>query len=92
MCIRDSTYGVASFNVSPSSFGKYFSKLGCFCFEKQKLDKGEKKNLIKENPEKVKELLKKLNQEVSNGRATPGNSVKNDRLVKFLHGGVSLPE
>ena len=38
----ETTYGVASFNVSPSSFGKYFSKLGCFCFEKQKLDPGEK--------------------------------------------------
>ena len=34
--------GVASFNVSPSSFGKYYSKLGCFCFEKQILQAGEK--------------------------------------------------
>jgi cytochrome c oxidase assembly protein subunit 11 len=33
----DTTYGVASFNVSPASFGKYYSKLGCFCFEKQAL-------------------------------------------------------
>ena len=40
------TYGVASFNVSPSSFGKYFSKLGCFCFEKQKLEAGEKAKYI----------------------------------------------
>ncbi len=31
------TARVASFNVSPSSFGKYYSKLGCFCFEKQEL-------------------------------------------------------
>ena len=28
----ETTYGVASFNVSPSSFGKYYSKLGCFFF------------------------------------------------------------
>ena len=27
--------GSASFNVSPSSFGKYLNKIGCFCFEKQ---------------------------------------------------------
>ena len=40
------TYGVASFYVSPSSFGKYFSKLGCFCFEKQKLNPGEKAKYI----------------------------------------------
>ena len=38
----ETTYGVASFNVSPSSFGKYYSKLGCFCFEKQELKPGEK--------------------------------------------------
>ena len=38
----ETTHGVASFNVSPSSFGKYFNKLGCFCFEKQKLDAGQK--------------------------------------------------
>ena len=43
---NETTYGVASFNVSPSSFGKYFSKLGCFCFEKQKLDSGEKAQYI----------------------------------------------
>ena len=30
---NEPTAGVASFNVSPSSFGKYYSKLGCFCFE-----------------------------------------------------------
>ena len=33
---------VASYNVSPSSFGQYFNKLGCFCFEKQVLNPGEK--------------------------------------------------
>jgi cytochrome c oxidase assembly protein subunit 11 len=43
---NETTYGVASFNVSPSSFGKYFNKLGCFCFEKQKLEVGEKANYI----------------------------------------------
>ena len=32
---NETTHGVASFNVSPASFGKYYSKLGCFCFEKQ---------------------------------------------------------
>jgi len=40
------TYGVASFNVSPSSFGKYYSKLGCFCFEKQALNAGQKATYI----------------------------------------------
>ena len=33
--------GVASFNVSPASFGKYYNKLGCFCFEKQELKAGQ---------------------------------------------------
>ena len=39
---NEPTAGVASFNVSPASFGKYYSKLGCFCFEKQALKAGEK--------------------------------------------------
>ena len=38
--------GVASFNVSPASFGKYYSKLGCFCFEKQVLKAGEKAKYV----------------------------------------------
>ena len=42
----ETTYGVASFNVSPSSFGKYYSKLGCFCFEKQGLKPGEKATYV----------------------------------------------
>ena len=42
----ETTYGVASFNVSPASFGKYYSKLGCFCFEKQTLQAGEKKEFV----------------------------------------------
>ena len=43
---NEPTAGVASFNVSPSSFGKYYSKLGCFCFEKQELKAGEKATFI----------------------------------------------
>ena len=43
---EDTTSGVASFNVSPSSFGKYYSKLGCFCFEKQELKAGEKATFV----------------------------------------------
>ena len=42
----DTTYCVATFNVSPSSFGKYYSKLGCFCFEKQELKAGEKATYV----------------------------------------------
>ena len=43
---NEDTAGTASFNVSPSSFGKYYSKLGCFCFEKQELKAGEKAKYI----------------------------------------------
>ena len=43
---NEPTAGAASFNVSPSSFGKYYSKLGCFCFEKQELKAGEKATYV----------------------------------------------
>ena len=43
---NETTHGVASFNVSPASFGNYYSKLGCFCFEKQELKAGEKATYV----------------------------------------------
>ena len=43
---NEASAGVASFNVSPASFGKYYSKLGCFCFEKQLLKAGEKATYV----------------------------------------------
>jgi cytochrome c oxidase assembly protein subunit 11 len=38
--------GSASFNVSPSPFGIYLNKIGCFCFEKQTLKAGEKQEFV----------------------------------------------
>ncbi len=38
--------GSATFNVSPSQFGIYLNKIGCFCFEKQTLKPGEKKEFV----------------------------------------------
>jgi len=38
--------GTASFNVSPSPFGIYLNKIGCFCFEKQTLKGGENKEFV----------------------------------------------
>ena len=43
---QSETAGVASFNASPSSFGIYLNKIGCFCFEKQRLKPGEGKEFI----------------------------------------------
>ena len=43
---NEDTAGTASVNVSPASFGKYYSKLGCFCFEKQVLKAGEKATYV----------------------------------------------
>ena len=38
--------GSSSFNVSPAPFGIYLNKIGCFCFEKQTLKPGEKREFI----------------------------------------------
>ena len=38
--------GSASFNVSPSPFGIYLNKIGCFCFEKQTLKPYEKQEFV----------------------------------------------
>ncbi len=57
-----------------------------------KTDKSEQKNLVEEEPEQVKALLKILASEVEKGRCTPGAAVPNDREIKFLPAGVELPE
>ena len=65
---EDTTYGVASFNVSPSSFGKYYSKLGCFCFEKQELKAGETATYVMTfylDPEMVNDATVKNLQDVT---------------------------
>lgn len=54
-------------------------------------DPGEKKNLQSTEPDKVKALLLLLDQQVRNGRCTPGEVVANDRDIKFLPAGVKLP-
>ena len=62
------TAGVASFNVSPSSFGKYYSKLGCFCFEKQELNAGETATYVMTfylDPEMVNDATVKNLQDVT---------------------------
>ena len=62
------TSGVASFNVSPSSFGKYYSKLGCFCFEKQELKAGEKATYVMTfylDPEMINDATVKNLQDVT---------------------------
>jgi len=56
-----------------------------------KSDRGEENNLLAEHPEKVAELLKLLEKQVTDGRCTPGNPVANDRDVTFLPEGVEMP-
>ena len=43
---NEQSSGAASFNVSPTSFGIYLNKIGCFCFEKQTLAAKEKKEFV----------------------------------------------
>ena len=65
---NETTHGVASFNVSPASFGKYYSKLGCFCFEKQELKAGEKATYVMTfylDPELVNDPTTKKLQDVT---------------------------
>ena len=53
-------------------------------------DPGEKKNVAKDEPEKVQTLLKLLASQVRNGRCTPGEKANNDRNVTFLPKGVTM--
>ena len=65
---NETTSGVASFNVSPASFGKYYNKLGCFCFEKQELKAGEKATYVMTfylDPEMVNDATTKNLEDVS---------------------------
>lgn len=55
-------------------------------------DRAETKNLQSEQPAKVRELLLLLDEQVRQGRCTPGETVANDREVKFLPPGVDLPK
>jgi len=39
------TVGEASYNVTPSTVGAYFSKINCFCFTEQRLEPGERREM-----------------------------------------------
>ena len=39
------TSGIASYNVTPLSFGIYFQKINCFCFTEQRMKPGEKREM-----------------------------------------------
>lgn len=55
-------------------------------------DRGERNNLHEDHPDEVSRLLTLLDKEVSQGRCTEGKKLSNDREVKFLPDGISLPE
>ena len=54
-------------------------------------DSAEQNNLVSKHPEKVATLLRLLDKQVRLGRSTPGEVVANDRKIKFLPKGVTLP-
>jgi arylsulfatase A len=54
-------------------------------------DPGEQNNLVSKHPDKVAALLKLLDQQIQNGRCTPGEALRNDRAIEFLPQGVVLP-
>lgn len=54
-------------------------------------DRGERESVLVENPEIVQRLLRLLKEQVDNGRCTPGQVLSNDREVRFLPAGVTLP-
>ena len=54
-------------------------------------DPGERNNLADDEPARVQMLLRLLDQQVRNGRCTPGEAVANDREITFLPKGVSMP-
>lgn len=55
-------------------------------------DPAERENLVDVHPDQVTALLHLLDQQVSRGRCTPGEKISNDREVKFLPAGVTLPD
>ncbi|QDT99291.1 sulfatase family protein [Gimesia aquarii] len=55
-------------------------------------DPAETRNLIDDEPEKVKALLVLLEEQIRNGRCTSGPQLQNDRDVQFLPAGVKLPQ
>jgi arylsulfatase A len=55
-----------------------------------KTDRGERQNLVQQEPERASALIKLLNEQVIQGRCTPGKAVSNDREVSFLPKGVAL--
>jgi arylsulfatase A len=55
-------------------------------------DVAETTNIAEKHPEKVRHLLRLLDDIVQKGRSTAGDALSNDREVTFLPKGVMLPE
>ena len=55
-------------------------------------DVAETTNIAEKHPEKVRHLLRLLDDIVHKGRSTPGEALSNDREVTFLPKSVTLPD